>query len=124
MSRRYDFVATLYHQTTGEVIDQYAAVDRAPAPVFVHEFTPASMERIGEPVLLKLIDATVYQPGMDRLCLLVRVNGEDVPRSIAFRNNWQVAAVDLQERTSALKIPFYKSVVLEFDLGCMKGRRL
>ena len=120
----YSISTMLYNAESGEVIETRNLVNLRVGPMFIHEFTPRTLEEIGTPVNLKITDMTQYTPGMDRLCLFVRVNGSDRPQEIAFKNNWNIPILDLQERTAIIRCPFYKSLLLEFNANCMKERRL
>lgn len=121
----YSLAATLYNQQTGDVVESYFMASRPAAPVFIHEFTPRVLERIGEPVVLKLIDTTVYSGmGMERLCLLATLNGDSAPRRVAFKSKkYEDAEMDLRARSYVVAVPFYKSIVLEFDLDTMNASK-
>jgi hypothetical protein len=120
----YSMVMMLYDAETDDTIDQFNVVGRPSSPIFIHEFTPQTMEGMGALANLKLIDVTVYTAGMDRLCVDVRLNGADMATTVAFRNNWDVPGIDVQERSRLVKVPFYKSILVEFNLAFMADRRL
>lgn len=118
----YSIAMMLYDTHSGEIITSHNITNRPLVSTFIHEFTPRTLEDIGTPVTLKLTDMTQYKPGMNRLCLNIHINNSDQPRKVAFRNNYDVPFLDIQERTSILRIPFYKSIVVQFDPIAMNQR--
>jgi hypothetical protein len=104
----------------GDLISSVQFVDRLPAPVFIHEFTVLKLEDMGMNAILQVVDATVYYPGMRHLCLNIKINSRDNVNVVTFDNNKSNELLDIAARTRTIHVPFFRSVLIEFNPLCMQ----
>lgn len=89
-----------------------------PSPTVIAEFTPRKVEDIGKTLKFRIFDATSYTKGMDTLSLLVRIN-DGPARKVIFPT-----ALSNTAKVGEFTVPFYKSVLIEFDVRGMRNRDL
>lgn len=115
MSGLYSILVIVYEGDN--VVGKVSIENRQLRPTFLTEFTPSSMDEYGKQRRFKIFDNTAYTQGMDTLALLAAVNGEAV-QHVTFPS--AIGSLRMAE----IVVPFYKSLVLEFDTARMRNRML
>lgn len=115
MVRGYTMVVMVYEGE--ELRDSITVTNRTPSTTLIAEFTPKRVEEIGKALRFRVFDATSYVTGMDTLSLLININNETPGKRLFFSTSLSNVT-----RVGEFTVPFYKSVVIEFDLQSMRNR--